>query len=162
MLGPVLELNVFDLEEIAEALADQDCYEHLRLIDPRTGEITFWTADTGIDGHNPIDLDDLDPALMAIDPLPSWIWYQDMADFIETIAGEQARQRLAQAIRGKGAFRRFKDELHYRYPDLLPTWYAFRDTRAQRRVVRWLADHALISDLDAQRFLAEHPDPDPR
>ena len=76
---------------------------HRRLIDPRSGDITFWTADTGIDGHNPIELDELDPDLVAIDPLPSWIWYKDM-----------------------------------------------------------LADHALISDEDAGRFLAEHPDPDPR
>jgi uncharacterized protein UPF0158 len=160
--GHVLELNGLDLDEIAEALADQECYEHRRLVDPRSGDITFWTADTGIGGHNPVDLDELDPDLVAIDPLPSWIWYQDMADFTETIAGEQARQRLARAIQGKGAFRRFKDELHDRYPDLLPAWYAFRDSRARRRAVQWLADHALISDEDAGRFLAGHPYPDPR
>src|SRR6266566_7887896 len=148
MLGHVLELDGLDLEEIAEALADQECYEHRRLIDPRTGAITFWTADSGIDGHHPIDLDDLDPDLVAIDPLPSWIWYQDMADFADTIAREHARQRLARAIQGKGAFRRFKDELHDRYPDPLPAWYAFRDTPARQRAVQWLADHALISDED--------------
>jgi hypothetical protein len=158
MLGRVLELNGLDLEGIAEALADQECYEHRRLIDPRSGGITFWTADTGIDGYHPIDLDELDPDLVAIDPLPSWIWYQDMADFSKTIASGQARQRLALAIEGKGAFRRFKDELHARYPDLVPAWYAFRDARA----VLWLAGHALISGEAAGRFLAEHPDPDPR
>jgi len=162
MLGHVLELDGLDLDEIAEALADQDCYEHRRLIDPRSGDIIFWTADTGIDGHNPVDLDELDPDLVAIDPLPSWVWYQDMADFTETIASEHARQRLARAIQGKGAFRRFKDGLYDRYPDLLPAWYAFRDTRARRRAVQWLADHALISDEDAGRVLADHPDPDPR
>ena len=162
MLGHVLELNGLDLEEIAEALADQECYEHRRLIDPRSGDITFWTADTGIDGHNPIDLDELDPHLIAIHPLPSWIWYQDMADFTETIASEQAGERLARAIQGKGAFRRFKNELHNRYPELLPAWYAFRDTRARHRAVQWLADNELISDEDAGRFLAERPDPDPR
>jgi uncharacterized protein UPF0158 len=161
MLGHVLELKGLDLDEIAEALADQECFEHRRLIDPRSGEITFWTADTGIDGHNPIDLDELDPDLVAIDPLPSWIWYQDLADFTETIASEQARERLARAIQGKGAFRRFKDELHDRCSDLLPAWYAFRDSRARHRAVQWLADHALISDEDAGSFLAEDPYPDP-
>lgn len=162
MLGHVLEVAGLDLEEIAEALADQERYEHRRLIDPRSGDIMFWTADTGIDGHHPIDLDELDPDLVAIDPLPSWVWYQDMADFTATITDEPARQRLARAIGGKRAFRRFKDELHDRYPDLLPAWYAFLDTRARRRAVRWLADHGLISDEDAARFLAEHPDPGPR
>ena len=58
--GLVLELSSLDLGEIAEALADQTYYEHRWLINPQTGEIVFWTADTGIDGQTPVDLDDLD------------------------------------------------------------------------------------------------------
>jgi hypothetical protein len=73
----VLELSSLDLEEIASALSDQTDYEHQWLIDPHTGEIAFWTADTGIDGQTPVDLDELD--LVCIDPLPSGVWYQDMA-----------------------------------------------------------------------------------
>jgi hypothetical protein len=56
--------------------------------------------------------------------------------------------RLARAIQGKGAFRRFTDELHQQHPHLLPAWHAFRDTRAQHRAVDWLADNSLI-DNDA-------------
>ena len=56
-----------------------------------------------------------------------------MADFADGITDERAGRRLARAIQGKGAFRRFKDELHEEYPDLLPAWYEFRDTRARRR-----------------------------
>ena len=56
----MLELNSLDLEEIAIALADQAGYEHRWLINPQTGEIVFWTADTGIDGQTPVDLDELD------------------------------------------------------------------------------------------------------
>jgi hypothetical protein len=156
--GLVLELNSLDLEEIAIALADQTGYEHRWLINPQTGEIVFWTADTGIDGQTPVDLDELD--LVGIDPLPSWIWYQDMADFAEAITDERAGRRLARAIQGKGAFRRFKDQLHEEYPGLLPAWYAFLDARATRRAVRWLADNSLIDDEAADRFLAAHPDPD--
>jgi len=153
----VLELNSVDLEEIALALADQNGYEHRWLINPQTGEIVFWTADTGIDGQTPVDLDE---HLVSIDPLPSWIWYQDMADFAEAISDERARRRLARAIQGKGAFRRFKDQLAEEYPGLLPAWYAFLDARATRRAVRWLADNSLIDDEAADRFLAAHPDPD--
>jgi hypothetical protein len=159
--GRVLELSSLDLEEIANALSDQTDYEHQWLINPQTGQIVYWTADTGIDGQTPIDLDDLDDLdLIGIDPLPSWIWYQDMADFAEGITDERAGRRLARAIQGKGAFRRFKDELHEEYPDLLPTWYAFRDARARRRAVQWLADNSLIDDQAADRFLASHLDPD--
>ena len=155
--GLVLELSSLDLGEIAEALADQTDYEHRWLINPQTGEIVFWTADTGIDGQTPVDLDDLD--LVCIDPLPSWVWYQDMADFAEAITDERTGRRLARAIQGRGAFRRFKDELHEEHPDLLSAWYAFRDARARRRAVQWLAGNSLIDDEAADRFLAGHPDP---
>jgi hypothetical protein len=57
--GLVLELSSLNLGEIAEALPDQTDYEHRWLINPQTGEIVFWTADTGIDGQTPVDLDDL-------------------------------------------------------------------------------------------------------
>ena len=82
-----------------------------------------------------------------------------MAEFAEQITDEKAGRRLARAIQGMGAFRRFKAELHDEYPDLLPTWYAFRDARAHRRAVQWLADNALIDDDTATRFLDEHPEP---
>lgn len=68
--------------------------------------------------------------------------------------------RLERAIRGKGAFRRFKDELREEYTDLLPVWYEFRDTRAMRRAVEWLAEQSLIDDAAAERYLASHPGPD--
>ena len=45
----MLDLSSLDLEEIGNALADQTDYEHRWLIDPMTGEIAFWAADTGID-----------------------------------------------------------------------------------------------------------------
>jgi hypothetical protein len=82
-----------------------------------------------------------------------------MADFAETITDERAGRRLMRAIQGKGAFRRFKDELHQEYPGLLPAWYAFRDTRAMRRAVQWLADNSLLDEDAADQFLTGHPDP---
>jgi len=56
-------------------LADQTDYEHRWLIDPRTGEVVFWTSGTGIDRENPVEIEELD--LLVIDPLPSYVWYQD-------------------------------------------------------------------------------------
>jgi Uncharacterised protein family (UPF0158) len=83
-----------------------------------------------------------------------------MADFAEGISDERAGRRLARTIEGKGAFRRFKTELHEEFPQLLPAWYAFRDARAKRRAVEWLVDNALIDNDSANHFLAEHPDLD--
>jgi hypothetical protein len=155
----VLELSSLDLGEIAYALSSQSDYEHLFLIHSRTGEIVFWSADTGIDGKTRVDLDDLDPDLVPINPLPSYVGYNDMADFAEALTDERAGRRLARALQGKGAFRRFKDQLHEEYPELLPAWYAFSDARAQRRTVRWLAENSLVGDEAAEGFLASHPEP---
>ena len=80
----MLDLGGIDVEEIATALADQTDYEHRWLIDPHTGEVSFWTSDTGIDGQNPVELEELDRIL--IDPLPSYGWYQDMVDFAEGVS----------------------------------------------------------------------------
>lgn len=154
----MLDLSRLDLEEIATALADQTDYDHRWLINPQTGEIMFWTVDGGIDGNTPVDLEDLD--LLCIDPLPSYVWYQDMAHFVERISDEAAGRRLGRAIQGRGAFRRFKNELQDEFPHLLPGWYAFRDVRAKRRAVEWLVDKSLIDDGTGERFVTEHPDPD--
>jgi Uncharacterised protein family (UPF0158) len=153
----MFQLDDLDLDEIATALADQEGYEHRWLLDPRTGEIAFWTRDLGLDGEHPVDLDEVD--LIAIDPLPSWVWYQDMVDFAEQIRDERAGRRLGRALDGRGAFRRFKAELHEEYPEMLPAWYAFRDARATRRAVEWLQENDLIPDEQADAFFAAHPDP---
>ena len=154
----VIDVGAVDLEELAEALADQADYERCWLIDPAGGQIVLWTRDGGIDGEHPVDLDDLD--LIGIRPLPPYEWYQDMADFAECISDQRAARRLARAISGKGAFRRFKDELHEEHPELLRAWSAFRDVRARRRAVEWLVDREIVQEGQGRRYCSEHPDPD--
>lgn len=62
----MLDLDSIDVDEIATALADQTDYDHRWLFDPRTGEVVFWTSETGIDGENPVEINELD--LILIDP----------------------------------------------------------------------------------------------
>src|SRR4051794_35776261 len=118
----MLDVETVDLDLITLALQDQTAYESAYLIDPRTGKITYWTAELGIDGEHPVELDELD--LIVIGPLPSSVWYRDMADFARGITDEEIGMRLSRAIDGRGAFSRFKNELHGRYPHLLPAWRA--------------------------------------
>jgi hypothetical protein len=54
----------------------------------------------GLDRQNPVALDGL--ALLCVDPLPSYVWYQDMADCAEQISDQRAGLRLARAIDGRG------------------------------------------------------------
>jgi hypothetical protein len=153
----MLDLDAVDIEEIATALADQTDYEHRWLIDPGTGEVAFWTSDTGIDGENRVDLDELD--LVLIDPLPSHVWYRDMVDFADGITDHATGERLRRSLEGKGAFRRFKNELYQGHPELISSWHALRDARARIRAVQWLADKGLIEEDAAQQFVQDHPEP---
>jgi Uncharacterised protein family (UPF0158) len=134
----MLDLDAIDVVEIATALSDQTDYEHRWLVNPSTGEVAFWTSDLGIDGENPVELDELD--LILIDPLPSSVWYQDMVDFADGISDRGAGERLSRALQGKGAFRRFRNELYRRHPELISAWHALRDARARIRAVQWLAE----------------------
>ncbi len=153
----MLDLEEVDVDEIATALADQTDYEHRWLIDPRTGEVILWTSDTGIDGENPIEIDELD--LVIIDPLPSYVWYQDMVDFAEGLSDRTASRRLSQSLQGKGAFRRFGNQLYQHHPELSSAWQALRDAKSRLRAVQWLSDEGLIEDGAAQRFISDHPEP---
>ena len=95
----MFDLEEVDVEEIATALADQTDYEHRWLVDPRTGQVAFWTSDTGIDGASPVDLDELD--LIPIDPLPSYVWYQDIVDLAEGISDRVAAPHSRSRYRGR-------------------------------------------------------------
>lgn len=113
---------------------------------------------SGIDGTNAVELDELD--LILIDPLPPYVWFQDMADFAEGVSDLESGRDLTQALQGRGAFRRFKNRLYDHHPELISSWHALRDVRAQRRAVKWLLDQELIDHRAAEEFVTRHPDPD--
>jgi hypothetical protein len=153
----VIDLESVDMEMLATALADQGGWEHRWLFDSRTGETSFWSSDDSADEAESDD-DDPEHGRLRVEPLPSWVWYQDMVDFAEQTSDEQTGRRLGRALDGKGAFRRFKNQLHQEYPDLLPAWNAFSGNRAVVRAVEWLYDNDLLTYERYQQYRAEHPD----
>ena len=58
--------------------------------------------------------------------------------FIASVEDPDRAERLAIAIPGRGAFRRFKDELA-RWPGELERWHAFSEERPRGRARSWLA-----------------------
>ena len=66
--------------------------------------------------------------------------YRDMERFIGTVEDDRLRERLWDAIQGRGAFRRFKDLLS-RHPQVREEWFDFKDARLQARVSNWLEFH---------------------
>ncbi len=63
--------------------------------------------------------------------------YNDMERFIWEVADEQLADKLDNAIRGRGAFRRFKDIL-VRHPQVEQAWHAFQARQIEARVRDWL------------------------
>jgi hypothetical protein len=56
------------------------------------------------------------------------------------IESDRLRERFWEAIRGRGAFRRFQDLLA-RHPNLEEHWYDFKADRVEQRMLNWLAHH---------------------
>jgi predicted nucleotidyltransferase len=151
----MLDLAKLDLSDLCMALEDNSP-EHSWWIDPKTGEIELWAEYTGDElglGHPD------DRGLTWVEPIGSGEAYGDMEDFVERVRDPRARDLLARAIEGRGAFRRFKDTL-LEFPELRQAWFAFHDARLERRALEWLADAGLVDRRETERAIGERPDPD--
>jgi hypothetical protein len=68
--------------------------------------------------------------------------YRDMQAYIGSLEDDQLREVLEVAIRGSGAFRRFKEVLH-RYLEAQKNWFAFKNDREQQRILNWLESEGI-------------------
>lgn len=135
---PMLRPLPVDLEELAMILEGDPVHASGR-IDLTTGEVWPQSAIEYAEETGEIEEDD--------DDADRWLWvhcegshdgYRDMEWFIEDLDDEQLAGRLARAIAGRGAFRRFKDRLSER-PELMTRWHEFSNDRQRGRARRWLA-----------------------
>ena len=85
-----------------------------------------------------------DRRYIRIDPVSSREQYRWMERFIATVDEPELRRRLANAIDGKGAFRRFKDAL-MNHPVDRERWFAFRSERLRACMESWLNAHGIQS-----------------
>lgn len=65
--------------------------------------------------------------------------YRQMERFIGTVENPRVAEELWRAIKGKGAFRYFKDTL-YRH-GIEEQWYRFRDAAMKEFVIAWANDN---------------------
>ncbi len=61
--------------------------------------------------------------------------YQMMEDFALVLADEKAQGQLLIALRGKGAFRRFKDSVIFL--GIEKDWYQFRENKYKQFITEW-------------------------
>ncbi len=152
----MLDPATVDLQELATALEDHSD-DISWWFHPMTGQTVAYHSEELSE-----DAEEEHPevrGLIPVHPIPSREGYADMEDFIGRVGDLHARDLLDRAIRGRGAFRRFKDTL-LDFPELREAWFAFHDARMARRAVEWLVQEGLLGPEEADRAAAEHPDPD--
>jgi Uncharacterised protein family (UPF0158) len=72
--------------------------------------------------------------------------YEDMVKFAETVTNPHLRDLLDVALRGKGAFRRFKDVL-LGYPAERERWFEFESRRERERIEAWAREQDVEIDF---------------
>lgn len=127
-----------NLEELVAAL-EGNIGEMEYYLDRHTGEVVIW-VDEEITGEEPPEI--VEGRHLRIEPLPSWQGYRDMEEFIETVGSEALQDRLSSAIKGRGAFRRFKDALRD-HPAERDAWFAFQGGRMRERALAWLSERGI-------------------
>jgi hypothetical protein len=138
---PLLRPLPVNLEELSEIL-EGDPLTAGGALDLHTGEVwsrpaVEYAQEDGVDVEAP-DFDDAD-RFRWVDG-DSRDGYRDMADFIDTVPDQRLGDRLRDAIRGRGAFRRFADTLRRESEDELSRWFEFAGERKRGRARAWLAD----------------------
>jgi hypothetical protein len=156
------------LSELIDAL-EFDSEEHVSRVDQETGRVvtverSLLSALEEGDEEALKDLPDWqkeeleiaraiaeDPGERFID-LPSkfdFHEYRHMERFIGTVEDADAAEQLWRAIKGKGAFRYFKDTA--RRLGLLEPWYRYRDAAMKELVLRWAEANQVPCEDDLSR-----------
>ena len=144
------------LTDIIEGLAFQsdDGSSHLNTM---TGEVVYITEEELRAAEEEAPLEDF-PAwqhdairiaseMLETDnylPLPTKFdihEYRIMERFCYSVDDDDMRDDLCNAIRGRGAFRRFKDTIHaYGIAD---DWYTYRDDALREIAIAWCEEHGI-------------------
>ena len=127
---PMLRPLPVDLEELASLLEGDPVYGG--------GRIDLKTGDCWPESPDDNDLEEEGDHWLYVECVGSRQGYRDMERFIATVEDSAIVDRLDIAIRGSGAFRRFKDVLS-RWPEELQRYFLFSSERKLGRARSWLA-----------------------
>ena len=128
------------LSDIIDAIEMTDQYSEY-FLDKETGKVE-WVSDMAMTQEEQEEVyDRLDEHGFYRLPTSFDIHdYDIMEEFVYTLSGS-ARDKLASAIQGKGAFRRFKDTVIRLGID--QEWYDFQSAKYKRKAARWCEDNGI-------------------
>ena len=151
LTGGRLDVRTGDVQQIGP-LYESDYFDDLGEPDDNSAD------DEEADWADNAEVGDGDDRWLRIDSLGSRPGFRDMAEFLETVADERLATRLDRALGGRGAFRRFKDELAD-VPDELARFYRYTDDRRRGRARQWLAESGLRPAVPTEPPSPGRPDP---
>lgn len=136
------------LQELEMALNDNS-YEMQWYLDLQEEKLTFIAENYGLEEQQEIAEaieQDEKGRFVEVPRRTSSEGWKQMEQFIISLDDqtEDTRDRLFDAIQGKGAFRRFKDRVYDM--DLQDRWYEFKNRQDRQRSLEWLRARDLITD----------------
>jgi hypothetical protein len=139
-----------DVDLIIQVMTSQDGgFDSLYgYVNRETGEVLTGSRDYPVEGVPDEDdeevPDEVHDRYLSIPHIGSRDGYEDMVNFVETVTDERLRDLLSVAIKGKGAFGRFKDVLRRtEYKSEQDRWVSFGGQLETDRAVKWLASEGL-------------------
>lgn len=134
---PLLRPLAVDLEELAGLREGDPVYGGGR-VDLVTGDCVPGGLDW-FDGYDDACEEDGAERWLVVACEGSRAGFRDMRAFAATVEDTRLAERLAWALDGRGAFRRFKDALADADGDLLARFHVFSEERRRGRARAWLA-----------------------
>lgn len=157
-----LRLDIVELESAFEFIIGVDpdyCDEPcVSFLDLTSGEVVSPEGEEEAEAL----LDDENHLMLPEDLFEDLSSYGALDEFVVSLPDDPMREQLSGAIRGKGAFRRFKDVVFGSgNVELKHRWGWFETRRQRERIVDWLRDHNIEPDWGGEIFEAP-PLPDKR
>ena len=137
-------------------------YETTAYLNKQTGELIILSDDELSQAEEDIDVSDSPEWMQEMMrqakevigsddyiPLPTKFEINDyhiMEDFCYTVESEKIRDKLLNAISGRGAFRRFKDAIHFL--DIQDDWYRFQEEELEKIAIEWLEEKGIAYTRD--------------
>ena len=118
--------------------------EMQHFLDCQTGEVLTVFEDMD---EEDAELLDADPdRFLFIEPVPSYVGYEVMSDFVDTLPEGKVPRELTRALQQRRPFRRLKDVL-LNYPAVREDWFRFHEQAFMKIIQEWLHDHGVEATL---------------
>ena len=131
------------LQQVIQAIEEADDV-FTSFLDTKTGK-TVYLADPLMTGETDetlaAEMEDTPERFLRFPTKYEIHQYRIMEDFIDQLSPGKAQEELSYAIRGKSAFRRFKQSV--RFHGLEQRWYDYLAKAYRELVIRWCAEEGL-------------------